>query len=135
MPFMAFILVGSDAWSAGLDRLVESPDSIARRSGIWVIKSTQDTAVTVRMKPLIRDSDPSVRHAAFAALLALRESAAKRAQTPVERITAERVAPDGIVDDAVIEDEPVVNEQPAGESPAVTAVAGEASPSIAPVAA
>jgi hypothetical protein len=72
-------LMGSDAWLAGLDRLLRSPDPIARRSGIWVIKSAGGPAVVARLKPLIRDPDASVKRAAFAALVSLRENSEKRA--------------------------------------------------------
>ncbi len=71
-------LMGSDAWAAGLDRLLQSHDPVARRSGIWVIKSVGGAEAGARLKPLIRDSDPSVRRAAFAALVSLRESAERR---------------------------------------------------------
>jgi hypothetical protein len=72
-------LMGSAAWVAGLDRLLHNHDPIARRSGIWVIKSAGSTEAVARLKPLIRDPDPSVRRAAFAALVSLRESAERRA--------------------------------------------------------
>jgi HEAT repeat protein len=72
-------LMDSNAWVAGLDRLLHSHDPIARRSGIWVIKSTAGTEAVARLKPMIRDSDPLVRRAAFAALLSLRESVERRA--------------------------------------------------------
>jgi HEAT repeat protein len=72
-------LMDSNAWVAGLDRLLHSHDPIARRSGIWVIKSTAGTEAVARLKPMIRDSDPSVRRAAFAALVSLRESVERRA--------------------------------------------------------
>jgi hypothetical protein len=84
-------LMDSDAWLAGLDRLLRSNDPIARRSGIWVIKSAGGTVAVARLKPLIRDLDPSVRSAAFAALVALRESAERRA-SPVSRPDESAVA-------------------------------------------
>ncbi len=64
-------LMESNAWVAGLDRLLHSHDPIARRSGIWVIKSAGGTEAGARLKPLIRDPEPSVRSAAFAALVSL----------------------------------------------------------------
>ncbi len=76
--------LGSDAWMAGLERLLQSYDPVARRSGIWVIKSAGGAEAGARLKPLIRDSDPSVRRAAFAALVSLRESAERRA-SPASR--------------------------------------------------
>jgi HEAT repeat protein len=72
-------LMGADEWVAGLDRLLRNQDPIARRSGIWVIKSTGDATAAARLKPIIRDPDPSVRGAAFAALVSLRESAERLA--------------------------------------------------------
>ena len=77
-------LMDSNAWVAGLDRLLQNHDPIARRSAIWVIKSTGASEAGARLKPLIRDADPSVRRAAFAALVSLREGAERRAN-PVSR--------------------------------------------------
>ncbi len=65
-------LMGSDAWVEGLDRLLQSYDPVARRSGFWVIKSAGTAEAGARLKPLIRDANPSVRRAAFAALMSLR---------------------------------------------------------------
>jgi len=94
-------LMDSNAWAAGLDRLLHSHDPIARRSGIWVIKSTAGTEAVARLKPLIRDSDPSVRRAAFAALVSLRESVERRAN-PASR--PDEPAPEIVViETAVIE--------------------------------
>lgn len=75
-------LMESEAWIAGLDGLLRSHNPVCRRSGIWVIQSAGGTMAAARLKPLIRDADPSVRRAAFAALKSLREDAEKRAAAP-----------------------------------------------------
>jgi HEAT repeat protein len=92
-------LMDSGTWIAGLDRLLHSHDPIARRSGIWVIKSAGGPTAGGRLKPLIRDPDPSVRSAAFAALVALREGIERRAasrpdETPPREAESEEGAPE-----------------------------------------
>jgi HEAT repeat protein len=95
-------LMDSDVWVGGLDRLLRSHDPIARRSAIWVIKSAGGTEAGVRLKPLIRDPDPSVRRAAFAALVSLRGSA--------ERRPASKPAPREAESDEAVSDEAVSKE-------------------------
>jgi HEAT repeat protein len=90
-------LMDSDAWIAGLDGLLRSHDPVARRSGIWVIKSIGGTPAVARLKPMIRDPDPSVRSAAFAALVSLREGIERRvASRPDEQARLEAVSEDAV---------------------------------------
>ncbi len=72
-------LIGSDTYIEGLDFLISSANPLCRRSAIWVIRSTATAEATARIKPLIRDSDADVRHAAFEALVALRQNPAAKA--------------------------------------------------------
>jgi hypothetical protein len=113
-------LMDSNAWVAGLDRLLRSRDPIARRSGTWVIKSVGGATAVARLKPLIRDLDPSVRSAAFAALVFLRESAEKRA-TPAPR--PEEPAPAGTVIEPAVIETAVIEETLAADSEPETAEA------------
>jgi hypothetical protein len=114
-------LVGSEAWLPGLDLLLRSPGPLRRRSGIWVIQSTQGSAVISRLKPLIRDPDPDVRRAAFGALVALRESAGKWAREPA---VIESSAPEMPVAEMVEEETPAtpVEEIPVEAEPGDTVV-------------
>jgi len=66
-------LLGSDSYPEGLDRLLGSRDPRFRRSAAWVLRSTEGVQAAARFKTLIRDPDPGVRHAAFNALIFLRE--------------------------------------------------------------
>jgi HEAT repeat protein len=67
-------LLGIDVWLDGLERLVASDDAALRKSGVWVIKSSGVPDAPARLKLLIRDADADVRHAAFDALIHLRDS-------------------------------------------------------------
>jgi HEAT repeat protein len=100
-------LMGSDEWLGGLDRLLRSHDPIARRSGIWVIKAAGGTPAVGRLKPLIRDLDPSVRRAAFAALVSLRESAERRAASRPDEPTPGEAAVEPAAVEAAEEPDPV----------------------------
>jgi len=71
-------LLGIDSWIEGLERLVGSEDAAFRISGIWVLKSSAAPDSPARIKPLIRDADPGVRHAAFDAIRHLREHSSKK---------------------------------------------------------
>lgn len=66
-------LLGSHSWLEGLESLLGSPNPQFRRSAAWVIRMTEQSEAAMRLKPLIRDSDSHVRHAAFRALVILRE--------------------------------------------------------------
>ena len=70
-------LLGSDSYKEGLDHLVASGNSACRRAAIWVIRSTNTPESAMGIKPLIRDTDPAVRRAAFDALVFLRQQAAQ----------------------------------------------------------
>jgi HEAT repeat protein len=70
-------LCGHEEHIPGIDRLVSSPKPEYRRAGIWVIKSIKGDEALIRIKPLIRDEDASVRRAAFAAIVSLREQATR----------------------------------------------------------
>ncbi len=72
-------LLGVDAWVKGLDNLVGSGDATFMRSGIWVLRSSGLPDAPARLRLLIRDTDPGVRHAAFDALIHLRERSPKKA--------------------------------------------------------
>jgi hypothetical protein len=71
-------LLGIDVWLDGLERLVGSSDATLRRSGVWVIKSTGLPDAPARLKLLIRDPDADVKHAAFNALIHLRDQNSKK---------------------------------------------------------
>lgn len=60
-------------WTEALDSLLTSDDAACRCSGIWVFKSVATPRASPRLRPLIRDSDPNVRRAAFDALRHVRE--------------------------------------------------------------
>lgn len=117
-------LMESNAWLAGLDRLLRSHDPTARRSGIWVIKSTGGTEAGARLKPLIRDADPSVRRAAFAALVARRERVERRVN-PASRMdeqAPEPVPEQAVPEQAVMEDPAVETAEPEGAAQSTNAV-------------
>jgi hypothetical protein len=76
-------LLGIDAWLDGLERLVGSNDSALRKSGVWVIKLTGVPDAPSRLKLLICDGDAEVRHAAFDALIHLRDSSKKSSSEEV----------------------------------------------------
>jgi hypothetical protein len=64
-----------DTWASALSGLVGSPSPAFRRSGIWVVKSAAPPDAPSRLQPLIHDTDPHVRRAAFDALKHLRQRA------------------------------------------------------------
>jgi hypothetical protein len=67
-------LSGYEGYSPEIDRLVTGGDPAFRKAGVWVIKSIGGADAISRIRPLILDSDASVRKAAFAALTALRKT-------------------------------------------------------------
>jgi hypothetical protein len=84
-------LLGSEQYPEGLDRLNQNKDPLFRRAAIWVIRSVEGVAGITNLKPFILDPNPDVRHAAFQALIQLRENGDKgkkilvpeRPQTPI----------------------------------------------------
>ncbi|MEP6717395.1 MAG: HEAT repeat domain-containing protein [Terriglobia bacterium] len=70
-------LLGSTEYSAALDELTTSEEPGRRRCAIWVIRSIGASEAAARIKTLIRDPDPAVRHAAFQAMVYIREHPAK----------------------------------------------------------
>ena len=71
-------LLGSDLWPEALDGLVGNSRANFRRSGVWVVKATAPPNAPLKLQPLIHDSDPHVRRAAFDALKHLRDRTADR---------------------------------------------------------
>jgi len=69
--------LGVDGWAAGLERLVGHVDAHFRVAGIQVLKSSGMPDALPRIKLLIRDTDADVRHAAFDALIHLRDHGPK----------------------------------------------------------
>jgi HEAT repeat protein len=98
-------LMDSGDWIAGLDQLLRSHDPVARRSGIWVIKSAGGAVAVARLKLMIRDPEPSVRRASFAALVVLREKAALREPAPAEAASEQPVSEEPVIE------APTVNER------------------------
>ncbi len=75
-------LLGAEAQEAymeGVGRMIGSHDPLFRRAAIWVLKTSAEAGAVTKLKPLIRDADPSVRRAAFDALVSLRQQGAKEA--------------------------------------------------------
>jgi HEAT repeat protein len=70
-------LLGLPAWLEGLDGLVGNDDAAFRISGIWVLKTSGAPEAPARLRLMIRDADPSVRTAAFEAIVHLRERLTK----------------------------------------------------------
>ena len=70
-------LLGSEQYPEGLIRLNQSKDPLFRRAAIWVIRSVEGVAGVASLKPFILDPNPDVRHAAFQALIQLRENGGK----------------------------------------------------------
>ena len=66
-------LLGRESWVEGLEMLLGSADPSFRISGIWVLKSRNMPDSPARIRPLIRDADPDVRHAAFNSIKHLRD--------------------------------------------------------------
>ena len=75
-------LLGAEQYPEGLCRLHQSEDPLFRRAAIWVIRSIEGAAGVSTLKPFIRDPHPDVRHAAFQALIQLRENGDKRIAVP-----------------------------------------------------
>lgn len=75
-------LLGSTQYPEGLNRLNQSEDPLFRRAAIWVIRSIEGAAGALDLKPFILDPNPDVRHAAFRALIQLRETGDKRILVP-----------------------------------------------------
>jgi HEAT repeat protein len=71
-------LLGSEERIKGLERLTSHEDAAFRKSAIWMMKSSGIPDAPARLQQLIRDADPEVRHAAFRALIYLRESDRKK---------------------------------------------------------
>jgi HEAT repeat protein len=76
-------LLGVEAWMEGLERLVGSKEAAFRISGIWMLKASAVPDAPARIKLLIRDADAGVRHAAFEALIHIRENGAKKAPAAI----------------------------------------------------
>ena len=66
-------LLGLDAWLEGLDGMVGNDDAAFRKSAIWMLKTSGAPEAPARLRLMIRDADPSVRTAAFEAIVHLRE--------------------------------------------------------------
>jgi len=71
-------LLGLDDWQQALEPLVNNNVAAFRQSAIWVIESSGVPDAPARLKLLIHDPDAGVRHAAFHALVHVRENGAKR---------------------------------------------------------
>lgn len=71
-------LNGSEVYHEGIERLYRSPDCWCRRSAIWVLRTIAGDDAAGRLKTFILDPDPGVRHAAFNALVYLRDKGAKK---------------------------------------------------------
>ena len=67
-------LLGSDAWVEGLEGLIGSSRAELRKSGVWVLKLSGATNAPAKLRLMIRDVNPEVRHAAFDALRYLRDN-------------------------------------------------------------
>jgi HEAT repeat protein len=65
-------------WMEGLERLIGSNSPAGRTSGIWVLKASGAPCAQAKLKLLIRDADAEVRHAAFEALIHLRENGPRK---------------------------------------------------------
>jgi hypothetical protein len=68
-------LLGNQEWVKGLERLTSDDSPAFRKSGIWMLKASGPADAPARLKTLIRDPDPGVRHAAFDALIHVRDAA------------------------------------------------------------
>jgi|GEM_PF-3413459 len=78
----ALYLLGADSqdqYREGVDRMLGRNDPSFRRAAIWVLKMSAGAGAVTKLKPLIRDADPTVRRAAFDALVFLRQQGARDA--------------------------------------------------------
>lgn len=85
----------SHLYPEGLNRLHRSQDPWFRRSAIWVLRSVEGSDVAGSLKPFIVDPDPSVRHAAFSALICLRDGLSKKDEEAKKPVVAE--LPDPVI--------------------------------------
>lgn len=82
-------LRGSDSYREGFDRLFDDRKPDFRRAGVWVARMIGDADAIARLKSMIRDPDPQVRHAAFRALVHFRDNGT--GMSPEARTTGERL--------------------------------------------
>jgi len=82
-------LLDNKAWVAGLRGLVGNSDAAFRISAIWVLKKSGTADAPARIKGLIRDPDPGVRHAAFDAIKYLRECGLKKTIPAADSLAAD----------------------------------------------
>jgi HEAT repeat protein len=67
-------LLDVPAWTAGLEKLLNSRHPVFRASGIWLLRTAAPADALERVGKFIRDPDPRVKRAAFDALVKLRRS-------------------------------------------------------------